>query len=129
MSSWYDKNYGAIYIEAHEAAMAAANAKVPVPMIVGTAKSLFDDTIDETKPTYYVPQGVCGFASICFKGNTGWGRWAKAAGVARKGYPSGLAISVREGGQSYEIKCAYAHAFVGVLQSHDIDAWVESRLD
>ena len=122
-------DYAAIYAEAATAAKAAANAKVPVPMLVGTAKSLFDDTIDETQTIYYVSQGVCGFASIRFKGNTGFGKWAKSVGHAKPGYPNGLAIYVHEGGQSYEIKVAYADAFVAVLNAHGIDSWTESRLD
>lgn len=122
-------DYAAIYAEAATAAKAAADAKVPVPMLVGTAKSLFDDTIDETQTIYYVSQGVCGFASIRFKGNTGFGKWAKSVGHAKPGYPNGLAIYVHEGGQSYEIKVAYANAFVAVLNAHGIDSWTESRLD
>ena len=122
-------DYAAIYAEAATAAKAAADAKVPVPMLVGTAKSLFDDTIDETQTIYYVSQGVCGFASIRFKGNTGFGKWAKSVGHAKPGYPNGLAIYVHEGGQSYEIKVAYADAFVAVLNAHGIDSWTESRLD
>jgi len=34
----------------------------------------------------------CGFAWISFPGNTPFGRWAKQAGIASKGYPTGLQI-------------------------------------
>ncbi len=122
-------DYAAIYAEAATAAKKAADAKVPVPMIVGTPTTVLGNDIDPSKTIYYVPQGVCGFASIRLKGNTGFGKWAKSVGHAKPGYPNGLAIYVHEGGQSYEIKVAYADAFAGVLKSHGIDAWTESRLD
>ena len=115
-------DYAAIYAEAATAAKKAADEKVPVPMVV-TGGTATDRTI------YYVPQGMCGFASIRFKANTGFGKWAKSVGHAKPGYPNGLAIYVHEGGQSYEIKVAHADAFCGVLKSHGIDAWTESRLD
>ena len=34
----------------------------------------------------------CGFAWVSLPGNSPFGRWAKAQGIARKGYPSGLQI-------------------------------------
>lgn len=123
-------NYAALARKADAAGLAAAEAATPQPMIVGTAKSLFDDTIDPSKPTYYVPEGVCGFASIRFPGNTGFGRYMKAAGLARKAYGGGLSVYVRVGGQSLARKEAYASAYAAVLREAGIErVYVESRMD
>jgi hypothetical protein len=125
--------YKSIWAKAEKAGNAAAKACTPTPIIVGEAKAIFGpgaNDIDYSKPVYQVPQGICGFASIRFKGNTGFGRWAKKAGLAQPSYQGGLRSSVRAGNQSYEIKVAYAQAFVGVLQEEGItDAYYESRLD
>ena len=121
--------YAALAKKAHEAGLAAAAAKTPTPMIVGEAKSLFNDEIDYSKPTYYVPSGICGFAWVFVKGNTGFGRWAKKTGIARPGYPTGLNIRATVGGQSYELKMAYAQAYAAVLQEAGITAYAEGRLD
>ena len=121
--------YAALADTAHAAGLRAAAAATPTPMIVGEAKSLFSDEIDHSKPTYYVPSGVCGFAWVFVKGNTGFGRWAKKAGIASPGYPTGLNIRVTVGGQSYEIKTAYAQAYAAVLQEAGITAYAEGRLD
>jgi hypothetical protein len=123
------KNYERVWENAEVAGYAAAKATIPTPMIVGTPTTPLGDDIDPSKTIYYVPQGVCGFASIHFKGNTSFGRWAKKAEKAKKAYGVGLYAPVSVGGQSYETKVAYARAFVGVLQEEDIEAWVESRLD
>jgi hypothetical protein len=121
--------YAAIAAAADAAGKAAVAATTPTPMIVGEAKSLFDDSIDYTKPTYYVPQGVCGFAWTWVKGNSGFGRWAKKNGLAYKGYPTGLNIRAAVQGQSYELKMAYAQAYAAVLQEAGITAYAEGRLD
>jgi len=112
-----------IWEEAEAAGLASARACVPEPMIVTSR------TATEQK-TYYEPQGWCGFASIRFAGNTAFGRWAKRVGHATPAsYGGGLSVHVREGGQSYEIKCAYARAFAGVLNENGIKARVEAFLD
>ncbi len=111
-----------IWEEAEAHALASARACVPEPMVV-TSRTATEQKI------YYVPQGVCGFASIRFAGNTAFGRWAKRVGHATPAYGGGLAVHVREGGQSYEIKDAYARSFAAVLKIHGIKARVESYLD
>ena len=55
-----------VWIEAYTAAEAAAEACVPTPMVVGNAKAIVgpgSNEIDYSQKTYYVPSGVCGFAS------------------------------------------------------------------
>lgn len=121
--------YAALAAKADAAGKAAADALTPTPMIVGEAKSLFSDDIDYSKPTYYVESGVCGFAWVWLKGNTGFGRWAKAQGIASKGYPNGLNIRASGYGQSYEKKLAYAQGYAAVLKEAGITAYAEGRLD
>jgi len=118
-----------IWQAALDAGWEAATQCQPTPMIVGTPTTPLGDTIDDTKPVYYVPEGVCGFATVRTKGNTAFGRWAKKEGYMRPGYPTGLMFSVRAGNQSLEIKEAFARAFVAVLTAQGIDAWYESRMD
>lgn len=121
-------NFRAIWDEAMEAGMVAGLACKPQPMIVQEADLL----TDQPKPggeTWYVPDGVCGFAWISFKGNTPWARWAKTNGYARKGYPSGMQIFVQKFGQSMERKVAYAEAAAQVLRKHGIEAYANSRMD
>jgi hypothetical protein len=77
----------------------------------------------------------CGFASVCVKGNTPFGRWAVREKGWEKRFPSGVGLSIshplipREFWQSENRKTAYAHAFAKVLRNAGIDAWVESRSD
>ena len=124
-----DKKYEQVWAKAEAAANAEAEACVPTPMIVGTPTTPLGNDIDPNKTIYYELGGVCGFASIRFKANTGFGRWAKKTEKAMKSYDVGLRVPVRVGGQSYETKVAYANAFASVLQDEGIEAWVEARLD
>jgi hypothetical protein len=122
--------YAALWAKAEKAGAAAAAAKVPVPIVVGEAKSLWSDEIDYSKPTYYIPQGLCGFAWVSFPGTSGWARWAKKAGIASAAYGGGYQIwAGRVGGQSVEIKEAWAQAIAEVLSEAGIKASWGSRLD
>lgn len=122
-------DFAALYAEADAAGKAAAEAAVPTPIVVGSETSPFSGQIDYTQPTYFVSEGLCGFAWVSFKGNTAWGRWAKKAGVARPAYGGGLQVWVSGYGQSVTRKEAYAAAFAGVLQAAGITAYAGSRLD
>lgn len=121
--------FAELALKAEAAGTAAGTAATPTPMVVGTAKSLFDDSFDESKPTYFVSEGVCGFASVRFPGNTAFGRWAKSTGLATPAYGGGLRVSVRFGGQSLARKEAFAYAYAAVLREAGVDAYVESRMD
>lgn len=109
---------------------AVANLKV-VPMVVGNAKSLFSNEIDYSKPTYFVEDGVCGFASVQIKPATSaFAKWLKLAKLARKDeYYGGVSMPVFDYNQSYQKKVAYASAFAKVLGQYGIKAWVNERLD
>lgn len=111
-------NFAPLIQEAHTVAHAAAMNCTPVPMHVfgmGTNEIVND--------------GVCGFASVRFKGNTAFGRYMKKNNLAWSAYGGGLSMSIHQYNQSYERKTAYARAFAGVLKDAGIDAWAEGRLD
>lgn len=115
--------------EACKRAYEAGQNCIPTPMVVTQPSNPLDDNSPPIN-TYNVPDGPCGFASVHFKGNTSFGRWAKKEGIAKKdSYRGGLYIWVHEFGQSYERKRAYASEYVKVLKENGIDAYSESRLD
>ena len=122
-------DFSALYEKADAAGKAAAQASVPTPIVVGEETSPFSGVIDYAKPTYYVADGLCGFAWVSFKGNTAWGRWAKKAGKAKPAYGGGLQVWVSNYGQSVTRKEAYAQAFAAVLREQGIEAYAGSRLD
>jgi len=121
--------FAELALKAEAAGTAAGTAVVPPAMIVGTPTSPFGSDIDYSKPTYYVSEGPCGFASIRFPGNTAFGRWAKSSGLATPAYNGGLRIFVGFGGQSLARKEAYANAYAAVLRDAGVDAYIESRMD
>lgn len=110
--------YESIIAKARQNGLKAVSETIVQPMYVTDGKT-----------TYRVDDGLCGFASIHFMGNTSFGRWAKANGIAKKGGSKGLYIWVGEFNQSYEKKKTYAEAFVKTLRENGINAWSESNLD
>lgn len=106
--------------EADKAGQKAVEALNVTPMVVKNPS---------TGETWFVGDGVCGFAWVKFPGNTAFGRWAKAEGIARPGYPTGLSIWVSQYNQSMQKKEAYARAFAAVLSEAGINAYAESRID
>jgi len=125
-----------IYVEASEAAEAAVRACRPTPMVVGSATTPFGNVIDETKETWFVEGGVCGFASVVIKPARGsLVALLKQRNVGRKSYYGGwdvasweFAPSIRRD-QSYERACAAAGAAAAVLRSYGINAGVDARID
>ena len=124
------KQAAALYEKAHAAGLAALAAATPVPMVVGEAVGL-SDKIDYSKPTYYVADGVCGFAWVTISPARGpFVTWCKKNGVrGHAGYYGGYEIWVSEGGQSMQRKEAYAGAFAAVLREVGINAYPGSRMD
>ena len=122
-------DFSALYEQADAAGKQAAEAAVPTPMIVGSETAPFNGVIDYAKPTYFVSEGLCGFAWVNFAGNTAFGRWAKKTDRASKAYGGGLQVWVRGYGQSVTRKEAYAQAFASVLTEAGIEAYAGSRLD
>jgi len=129
MTTATDRKFANIAAEAHDAGMAAADRATPTPMIVIERANPFDDTSAIVKQYEPIMGGVCGFAWVHIKGNTAFGHWAKKTRIAGGDYPSGLAIRVREFGQSLELKTAYAHAYARVLEANGITAYAVDRID
>ena len=99
--------------EAQAAGLAAGEAAVPTPMVVGTPISLFGGDIDPTKPVYHVPESLCGFAWVTVKpGTSRLARVLKEMNLAEpNSYERGVTVWVEEFGQSVTRKEAYARAF------------------
>ena len=118
-------DFQAIHDMAHAAGMKAGTESSPTPMTVYEA-DLVGNPIGKS---WFVPEGACGFAWVRFKGNTAWGKWAKAQGIATPAYPKGLQVWVGEFNQSVDRKFAYASAYAKVLCDAGIEAYADSRLD
>jgi len=120
-----------LYERAHQAGMNAGAVVKVQPMVVGQAKSLFSNEIDDTKPTHFVEDGVCGFAEIIVKpGNSRFANWLKKNNIgSTRYYGGGVSVWVSQFGQSYTRKMEYARAFADVLRNEDINAMPTGRLD
>lgn len=120
-----------VYREAYSAGLKAGHESVPTPIIVGEETELFSNIIDETKPTYFIEGGVCGFAWVKIKPARGkFVQWLKEN---KKGsvdsYAGGYDIWCHEFGQSLTRKEAWAKAFAEVLRGYGIEAYAQSRID
>ena len=120
-----------IYEQAHAAGMAAGNECTPTPMVVGTPTTPLGNDIDYEKDTYYVADGVCGFAWINIKPARGaFVKYLKENQIGRKdSYYGGYTIWVSGFGQSLARKENYARAFTGVLRENGLTAYNMSRMD
>ena len=124
------KQVDRLIAEAHEAGMAAGNAAAPTPMVVGTPTTPLGSDIDYTKKTYYVADGVCGFAWVTVRpGNSKMAKTLVARGMANKAYGGGVSVWVHQFNQSMQRKEAYAYAFADVLRNAGIRAYANSRMD
>ena len=124
-------NPAQIYAEAHSAGMAAGHGCTPTPMVVGTPTTPLGNDIDYSKKTYYVSDGMCGFAWINIKPARGkFVTWMKKNNIGRKdSYYGGWTVWVSDFGQSVTRKENYARASAKVLGDYGITAYNMSRLD
>jgi len=124
-----------------------------VPMVVTAHANPLDDNSPVQK-TWFVADGVCGFAwvKIITQRNSGnknynrtlnvqFGNWLKKQGKVRRrqfedillpdsnAYDGGVDVWVSVGNQSMQKKEAYAHAFAKVLNEAGIVAYSNSRMD
>ena len=132
-ASKYQK-FNRIWSEAVKVAERAMQKCTPTPMIVAQHANPLDDNSEVTK-SYYVPQGLCGFAWVNVSpGNSSFANWLKKQGHARKSYRGGVDIWIRVGGQSFELKEAYAYAMAEIFHANAKElgirsAYANSRLD
>ena len=120
-----------IYSEAHSAGLAAGHGCTPTPMVVGQPTTPLGNDIDYEKDTYYVADGVCGFAWVNIKPARGkFVKFLKDNNIGRKDcYYGGYTVWVSGFGQSLDRKSAYARAFAGVLNENGLKAYSMSRMD
>ena len=120
-----------IYSEAHSAGLAAGHGCTPTPMVVGQPTTPLGNDIDYDKETYYVADGVCGFAWVNIKPARGkFVKFLKDNNIGRKDcYYGGYTVWVSEFGQSMHRKENYARAFTSVLRENGLTAYNMSRMD
>lgn len=121
----------ALYKRADAAGKAAAEKRVPIPMVVVQRANPLDDNSPIVKRYAPVMGGVCGFAWVNIKpGYSAFANWLKKNKLADKSYYGGVDVWVGGYGQSMEKKEAYANAFAAVLRAEaGINAMSMSRLD
>ena len=131
MTTYANEIPATVYADAHAQGVKAGNACNPIPMIVGTPTTPLGNDIDYDKETYYVADGMCGFAWINIKPARGkFVKYLKENDIGRKdSYYGGYTIWVSEFGQSVTRKENYARAFAKVLGDNGITAYNMSRLD
>jgi hypothetical protein len=131
------KTIEVVFREADVAGKAAVEKLEVVPMIVGQETSLFSNKIDYSKQTYYVADGVCGFAWVnvypANKGNTKAGKEERKLlerfGFRKNDYEKTHQLWVSAYNQSMQKKESYARAFAEVLRANGFKAYAGSRLD
>jgi hypothetical protein len=127
----FQLDWAAIYEKAKQAGIEAGNNAIPAPMVVQQHANVLDDN-SPVKQSWYVSDGVCGFAWVKIRpGTHPFARWLKQNKLGHHDdYAGGLTIWVSEHGQSYERKCAHAGAMARVLDTIDgLRAYADSRLD
>ena len=131
MNTYANEIPATVYADAHAAGMAAGNGCTPTPIVVGQPTTPLGNDIDYEKDTYYVADGVCGFAWINIKPARGaFVKYLKQNGIGRKdSYYGGYTIWVSGFGQSLARKENYARAFTEVLRKNGLTAYNMSRMD
>ena len=107
-----------IYQEAVAAGREAVAKITPTPMVVVGGRQ-----------SYYVADGVCGFAWINVPGNTSFGKFLKKEKGCRSSYSGGIDWWISDYNQSMDRKEAFAYAAAASLQSNGIKARAGSRMD
>lgn len=104
---------------AHEAGKLAAKLCVP---------DQFQWSAEGSNATETHPE--CGCAWVCFAGNTAWGRWAKAQGIASRGVYKGLEMSdgIDWDDQSMQVREKYCLAYQDILTAVGISSYVRTYL-
>ena len=125
-----------IWEEAQMAGRVAVENLEVKPMVVQEHQNMIDDSSPVVN-SYYVADGVCGFAWINIRPASKAGRndcpfvtWCRAHGIGSfSDYEKAWNIWVSEYNQSMQKKEAYAEAVVTILQKYGIRASSGSRMD
>jgi hypothetical protein len=124
-----------IWAEATEAGRKAVAACTPRPMVVSEVG--LDDKPYPGSKSYFVEDGVCGFAWVMVRpATTAFAKWLKTLPRTGEyleprydGCLKGISIWIIVGNQSMQKKEAYAEAMAKVLEAHGFRASAGSRLD
>lgn len=133
----YERLWAEIQRVSHEA---LAKATPPTPMIVGSPTTPLGNDIDYTKKTWFVADGVCGFAWVVLEsGRTGFAQWLLKKGYGHKEYQWGggykgvsfwcSGAGFPETRQSLELKQQVCRAVARYLNEQGIPAYSNSRID
>ena len=122
--------FEAAFAKAKAAGLAAGEAHNPRPMTVQEGDLLTGKPAEGGK-SWYVPEGVCGFAWVnVYPGSSSFAKWLVKNKHASKAYKGGVSIWVSDHGQSYERKGKHAEAMAKVLKDElGVEAYAGSRLD
>lgn len=116
--------------EANEAGARAAMGARVVPMVVGSPSTPLGNDIDPTKQTYFVADGVCGFAGVVISdGRSSFAKYLRENKIGFKDYYGGWHVSVHEYNQSLQRKEAHAGAMAEVFHKYGVKCRVSSRMD
>ena len=127
------KKWQELYDLADAAGHAAATRAKPTPMVV----TQHENPMDESSPvenSWYVSEGVCGFAWITLRpGTHSFVKWMSKEGLSRSAYGGGHQIWVSGYNQSMDRKFAYASAFAAILTEAfagtKVEVYAQSRMD
>lgn len=108
----------------------AAEATIPVPMVVSQHANALDDHSSVIQ-AWYVADGACGFGWVqVYPGNGSFAHWLKANGHGRAdNYAGGVHAGSPLRTQSLERNAAWAQAAATVLSEAGIKAYGRSRID
>lgn len=122
-------DFRAIYDEADKAGREEVEQLYIQPMIVNEHSNMLDDA-SPIKQSYYVADGVCGFAWVTVKpANSGFAKFLRNVMGCHLAYGGGMQLWIGQYNQSYQKKIAYADKFATILRDHGINAYADGRLD
>lgn len=126
-----DREWQELWDAAEAKGFAAGDAAVPTPMIVGSPSTPLGSDVDFSQKTYFVSEGVCGFAWVKVRpGTSSFARWLVRTGRSRgKAYHGGVDIWIGHYGQSMQRKEAFAYAMAETFREAGIKAYAGSRMD
>lgn len=126
-----DREWQELWEAAEAKAFAAGDAAVPTPMVVGEPTTFLGSDVDFSKKTYFVSEGVCGFAWVkVTPGTSSFARWLVKTGKSRgRAYGGGVDIWISHYGQSMQRKEAFARAMADAFREAGITAYAQSRMD
>jgi len=125
-----DETFARDWADAMEAGSEAGDRAFDEAQPVALVEATVTGAVRPGGREFTMPHGLCGFAWVHVpNAGSAFGRWVKKHHGARTGYPSGLNWSVRQYGQCYEAKVAFADAAADLLRARGYKVWSGDRLD